>query len=119
MELNKNVFKQKTIEELIEEIYNKHQDNKNDIKDQITLLSNFINNTGDAIVLMPLIKGLLDSNLKNDETLLKLVQLFQKSAEANKQKQDDGFGLPEDELKQLFDNLTSGVNKVETKKIES
>ena len=37
-----------------------------------------ISSPGDAIVIIPMIKGFIDSSLKNDESILKLVQVFQK-----------------------------------------
>ncbi len=48
-----------------------------------------IETPGDAIIIVPLLKGFMDSSLKNDEVLLKLLNLFQKAAESKKAGESD------------------------------
>jgi hypothetical protein len=107
MELTKEIFKGKTLGDLVEEVYNKHKDQDGQIKAEIIRLADMIESPGDAIVLVPLLKGFLDSSLKNDEVLMKILNLFQKASE-NKSKdnaQDNGV-LTEKDIAQLFNDIT-------------
>jgi hypothetical protein len=96
MELEKEIFKGKTIADLVEEVYNKHKNQDSTIKQEIMRLADMIETPGDAIVIVPLLKGFMDSSLKNDEVLMKLLALFQKaSAEAKKEGAEDNGILTE------------------------
>jgi hypothetical protein len=66
-----------------------------------------IEGPGDAIVLVPMIKGLLDSSLKNDEVLMKILGAFQKSAESKDKSVEDGGLLTEKDIEQLMSDVTS------------
>jgi hypothetical protein len=108
MELNTIIFKDKTLSDLVEEVYNKHKNQDKTIKDEIIRLSDMIDTPGDAIVVVPLLKGFLDSSLKNDEVLMKLLSIFQKSAETSKKDSADNNGiLTEKDIEQLFSEVTS------------
>jgi len=107
MELDKEIFKGKTIADLVEEVYNKHKNQDSTIKQEIIRLADMIETPGDAIVIVPLLKGFMDSSLKNDEVLMKLLTLFQKAAE-NKKGADteDNSILTEKDIEQLFADVT-------------
>jgi ferritin len=110
MDLSQKVFEDKTIEDLIKEVYKKQKSQESDIKKEIKRLSDMISNPGDAIVLVPLLKGFFDSSLKNDETLLKVVQVFQKASESNKKEDASENGLlTQKDIDQLFEDI--GVTK--------
>jgi hypothetical protein len=64
-----------------------------------------ISGPGDAIVIIPMIKSLMDSSLKNDESILKLVQVFQKSSDTKKDTEDDLGILTEKDVEQLFSEI--------------
>jgi hypothetical protein len=64
-----------------------------------------ISSPGDAIVIIPMIKSLMDSSLKNDESILKLVQVFQKSSDTKKDTEDDLGILTEKDVEQLFSEI--------------
>lgn len=71
-----------------------------------------IETPGDAIVIVPLLKGFMDSSLKNDEVLMKLLTLFQKAAESKKagDAEDSGI-LTEKDIEQLFADVTTAKIK--------
>jgi hypothetical protein len=108
MELEKKIFDQKTISDLIKEVYEKQGENRVNILDKIDSLSTFIGSPGDAIVIIPLIKDLLDTNLKNDETLVKIIQLFKQAQEKKLPgaQQDDSI-LTDKDIEQLFNEVAS------------
>jgi hypothetical protein len=107
MELEKEIFPGKTLSHLVEEVYNKHKSQDSTIKSEILRLADMIEGPGDAIVLVPMIKGLLDSSLKNDEVLMKILSAFQKSAEAKDKSVEDGGLLTEKDIEQLMSEVTS------------
>lgn len=107
MELDKEIFKGKTVADLVEEVYNKHKNQDGTIKQEIMRLADMIETPGDAIVIVPLLKGFMDSSLKNDEVLMKLLTLFQKAAENKKAGSEEDSGvLTEKDIEQLFADVT-------------
>lgn len=112
MELDKEIFKGKTIADLVEEVYNKHKNQDGTIKQEIMRLADMIETPGDAIVIVPLLKGFIDSSLKNDDVLMKLLSLFQKAAENKKvgDAEDNGI-LTEKDIEQLFADVTTAKIK--------
>jgi hypothetical protein len=108
MELDKEIFKGKTIANLVEEVYDKQKNQDSTIKQEIMRLADMIETPGDAIVVVPLLKGFIDSSLKNDEVLLKLLNLFQKAAENKKAgDQEDSGILTEKDIEQLFSEVST------------
>jgi hypothetical protein len=71
-------------------------------------LADMIETPGDAIVIVPLLKGFMDSSLKNDEVLMKLLALFQKAAaESKKGDTEDSGVLTEKDIEQLFSEVSN------------
>jgi hypothetical protein len=54
-----------------------------------------------------MIKGLLDSSLKNDEVLMKILAAFQKSADTKDKSVEDGGLLSEKDIEQLMSEVSS------------
>lgn len=118
MEIDKKVFKDKNVENLLEDLYNKQKEQEDTINAEIARLSTLIQGPGDAIVLVPFIKELLDSKNKNNEVFLKMIQLFKPS---NEQKKTDGGGdgvLTEQDIQQLFEEANTMNFKKSQKQIE-
>jgi hypothetical protein len=105
LDLTQLVFEDKKLEDLIKEVYNNHKDQDKTLKTEITRLLSMISSPGDAIVIIPMIKSLMDSSLKNDESILKLVQVFQKSSDTKKDTEDDLGILTEKDVEQLFSEI--------------
>lgn len=75
-------------------------------------LADMIETPGDAIVIVPLLKGFIDSSLKNDDVLMKLLSLFQKASENKKAGDADDSGiLTEKDIEQLFAEVTTAKIK--------
>lgn len=106
MNLDKEVFSGKKLSDLLEEIYEKQKSQESQLKDKIELLSNFIEGPGDAIAIIPLIKDLLDTGVKNNEVLLKVVQLFKQPVDPKAGSSDSGI-LSEKDIQQLFDEVSN------------
>jgi len=108
MELEKEIFPGKKISDLVQEVYNRQNNQDSHIKAKIDEISDMIEGPGDAIVLMPQIKGLIDSSLKNDEVLVKLLALFQKASQAA-QKEGEAMSelLSERDIEQLMKEVNT------------
>jgi len=106
MELEKQIFKGKTVGDLVEEVYNKHKSQDALIKQEISRLVDMIESPGDAIVIVPLLKEFVNSGLKNDEVLMKILNLFQKAEEKKKETGQDNGLLTEKDIEQLFSEVT-------------
>jgi hypothetical protein len=118
MDQEKEIFKGKTISDLAREIYEKHKEQDSSIKSQINNLSDMIESPGDAIVIVPMLKGYFDSSLKNDEVLMKMLQIFQKQEERKASASEDSGLLTEKDIEQLFSEVSSyTVSPTETKQI--
>jgi hypothetical protein len=108
MELDKQIFPGKNISDLVKEVYDRQNNQDESIKAEIERLTDMIDGPGDAIVLMPNIKGLIDSRLKNDEVLVKLLGLFQKAAQAAQKENETMDGLlSERDIEQLMQQVST------------
>jgi hypothetical protein len=116
MDLDKEIFKGKKISDLVKEVYDKQANQDSRLTGEIERLSELISSPGDAIIIVPLLKGFFDSSLKNDEVLMKILQLFQKAAEKNQSADGDSSILSEKDIAQLFSEVNSVIPK-ETKKL--
>ena len=113
------IFKGKKISDLVKEVYDKHKNQENRLVGEIERLSELISSPGDAIIIVPLLKGFFDSSLKNDEVLMKILQLFQKAAEKTQSDGGDSSILSEKDIAQLFSEVNSIFPKDEKKLIDN
>jgi hypothetical protein len=104
---NKEIFQGKTISDLAKEVYEKHKEQDGAIKQRIEQLAEMIESPGDAIVIVPMLKGYVDSSLKNDEVLMKMLQIFQKQEEKKAGGEVDNGLLTEKDIEQLFNEVSS------------
>jgi ferritin len=118
MDLDKPIFDGKKISDLVKEVYEKHKSQDNKISQEIERLSELIASPGDAIIIVPLLKGFFDSSLKNDEVLMKILSLFQKAAEKIQVGGQDNSVLSEKDIEQLFKEVES-LSISNVKKIEN
>ena len=104
MDLEKEVFTGKKLADIVKEAYEKHQKQDVLIKQEIERLSEMISSPGEALAIAPMIKPLIDSGLKNDEVLIKIIGLFQKAHSADKGSSEDGGILSAKDIEQLWTN---------------
>lgn len=115
----KEIFQGKTISDLAKEIYEKHKEQDQALKSRISQLADMVESPGDAIVIVPMLKGYFDSSLKNDEVLMKMLQIFQKQEEKKAAGVEDSSLLTEKDIEQLFQEVsTYTVSAQEPKQIE-
>lgn len=103
MDLNKIIFKDKKISDIISEIYDNQKNKRNQIKTLIGELKPLITDIGNATLLVPLIKEYLDIDIKNDDQLIKLTNIIVKLEE--KDQDIKGNNLSEKEKEELLKSI--------------
>ena len=116
MDLDKKIFKSKSVSNLFEEIYNNSKDTKSQVHALILDLQPLVENVGDATLVVPLIKEYLDIKVKNDEHLIKLATVIQRSEASSNKGDSIDFDLSDLEaLVQEQEEITKEVSKKKEK----
>ena len=102
MELDFNIYDGKKYSDLVKDIVKNHKNKQAQIKNLTDQLVEMVSEPGDAVIIVPLIKGYLDSDIKNDEALVKLAQILQK---ANQAQESGEGGLSDKDLEMLFSDI--------------
>jgi hypothetical protein len=102
--LNTVLFKKKTFSSLLEEIYENSKKKEQQISALILELKPLINDIGDATLIVPLIKEYMEIGVKNDEHLIKLAAIVQRSMQ-NSSNGDNSFTISEEEKTQLLEEI--------------
>jgi len=117
MDLDFELYEGKKYSDLMKDIVKNHKSKQNQIKVLVDQLTEMVSEPGDAVIVVPLIKGYLDSDIKNDEALVKLAQLAQKSVAPAA---GDGGAFSDKDLEMLFSDIhknTAPLEKAEIKEL--
>lgn len=106
MSLDKVIFKDKKFSDLLEEIYNNQKKKEKQISGLIAELSPLVQDTGDATIIVPIIKEYLEVGVRNDEQLIKVATIVQRILQ-NQTTAEDGLGISEEEKAQLMQSINS------------
>ena len=117
MDFNQVIFKDKTFSSLREDIYKNANRKEKEIKSLIDQLKPMIQEPGDAMMLVPLLKEYMEIAVKNDEALIKMAGIIQR-AMGNTPSDGDGGILSERDKELLFQEI-SGVKIEEPKQLEN
>jgi hypothetical protein len=109
MSLDKLVFGDKKFSDILEEIYTNQKKKSKQITAMIRELQPLIQDTGDATIIVPLIREYLDVGIKNDDHLIKMATIVQRILNTQESKGGDSLMISEDEIEQLMNE----VNKLE------
>jgi hypothetical protein len=112
------LFDGKNLSSLFKDIYENQQTKKKNISDMIESLRKLIRNVGEATVLAPIIRDLIDSSIKNDDHLIKLATIAQRLAAAEAKGIGEDGWLSEHEKAQLLTELEDTVNEIDKKNDE-
>lgn len=102
--LESNVFGKKKFSDILKEIYDNQKKKEAQISALIGELKPLINDIGDATLVVPLIKEYMELGIKNDEQLVKMATIIQRALASNKS-EEEGFGMTEDEKRQLLQEI--------------
>lgn len=112
------LFDGKDLSSLFKDIYENQVNKKKNISELIESLRKLIKNVGEATVIAPIIKDLIEISVKNDEQLLKLATIAQRlSLAESKNVGEDGW-LSESEKKQLLSDMEDVVDQIAAKSEE-
>lgn len=96
------VFKNKTMSDLFKEVYDVSKKKDKDITSLIDQLKDLIQNIGDAVQLVPLIASYLDISVKNNEHIIKMLQIVQKAAARSAAAEDGDKEMTKEEREALL-----------------
>lgn len=100
------IFPGKNLSELFKDIYENQRSKKSKITDLITEIKKTVRHAGDYAVLGPIIKDLIDSSIKNDDSLVKMATIVQRIISATAIiSEKNGTGLSEAEKKHLIEEI--------------
>ncbi len=106
------LFPGKNLSGLFKNIYDNQQNKKQKISELIAEMKKVIRHSGDMAVIGPIIKDLVDTSVRNDESLIKMAAIAQRMiASKDKNEGDVGF-LSDKEKEQLLNQLEDTVNEV-------
>jgi len=114
------LFPGKNLSGLFEDIYENQKNKKQKISELIAEMKKVIRHSGDMAVIGPIIKDLVDTLVRNDESLLKMAAIAQRMV-ASKEKVDGDTGfLSDQEKEQLLQQLEDTAFEItnEKEKIE-
>ena len=103
------LFPGKDLSGLFKDIYDNQQNIKSRISELIAEMKKVIRHSGDMAVIGPIIKDLVDTSVRNDESLIKMAAIAQRMiASKDKVEGDTGF-LTDKEKEQLLQQLEDVV----------
>lgn len=116
MSTNFELFPGKNLSGLFKNIYDNQQNKKQKISELIAEMKKVIRHSGDMAVIGPIIKDLVDTSVRNDESLLKMAAIAQRMV-ASKEKVDGDTGfLSDKEKEQLLQQLEDTAIEITNEK---
>ena len=113
MDKDTELFKGKTFSDIMSGVYNNSKKKDRQLKLLIAQLEPLVKNLQDATVIVPLIKEYMEVSIKNDDQIVKLAAIVQRMMKDANSGDDGGFGLTDDEKKQLMANAEAIDKEIE------
>jgi len=107
MDTDFELFKGKSFKDLCKDIYNNQESRKSQIEIVINDLRPLIKTSNDALMIVPLIKGYIDSANVNDQHLIRLAAIIQKLITVPADGPGGTSGLSEEEKKELMKEINA------------
>ena len=112
MAFDTEIFDGKTLSDMFSDVYKNSDKKREQINQFITNMLKLIRTPEDAAVLGPIIKDFLDVNVKNDEHIVRLVQVAQRLVSVSTKSSSGDMILSEEEKAQLLKNIKSDFETV-------
>lgn len=116
MSINFELFPGKNLSGLFEDIYENQKNKKQKISELIAEMKKVIRHSGDMAVIGPIIKDLVDTSVRNDESLLKMAAIAQRMVASKEKVEGDTGFLSDQEKEQLLQQLENTVIEIENEK---
>lgn len=112
MSLDKKIFKDKSLSDLFEEIYNNSRKKDKQINTLVSELQGLIEGIEDATLVVPMIKEYLEIAVKNDKHLVDMASIVQRLVNAPGSKTADMFDPSE--IQSILQELEQPIPKYKT-----
>ena len=112
MSMETIIFDGKTLADMFSDVYKNTNSKREQINQFVTNFVKLIKTPEDAAVLGPVIKDFLEVNVKNDEHIVRLVQIAQRLVSINTKTSSGGDILSEEEKAQLLKNIKTDFEMV-------
>ena len=106
------LFPGKSLSGLFKDIYDNQQNKKQRISELIAEMKKVIRHSGDMAVIGPIIKDLVDTSVRNDESLIKMAAIAQRIIGAQHKAEGDSGFLSDEEKEQLLKQLDETIAEV-------
>jgi hypothetical protein len=106
------LFPGKNLSGLFKDIYENQVNKKQRISELIAEMKKVIRHAGDMAVIGPIIKDLVDTSVKNDDSLIKMAAIAQRIIGAQHKAEGDTGFLSDDEKEQLLKQLDETISQV-------
>ena len=106
------LFPGKNLSGLFKDIYDNQVNKKQRISELIAEMKKVIRHAGDMAVIGPIIKDLVDTSVKNDDSLIKMAAIAQRIIGAQHKAEGDTGFLSDDEKEQLLKQLDETISQV-------
>ena len=106
------LFPGKNLSGLFKDIYENQVNKKQRISELIAEMKKVIRHAGDMAVIGPIIKDLVDTSVKNDDSLIKMAAIAQRIIGASQKAEGDTGFLSDDEKEQLLKPLDETITQV-------
>ena len=108
------LFPGKSLSGLFKDIYDNQQTKKVRISELIAEMKKVIRHAGDMASIGPIIKDLVDTSVKNDDSLIKMAAIAQRIIGAQHKAEGDAGFLSDEEKEQLLKDLEQTAKEVAT-----
>ena len=106
------LFPGKNLSGLFKDIYDNQQTKRQRISELIAEMRKLVRHSGDMAVIGPIIKDLIDTSVRNDDSLIKMAAIAQRIiASQYKSEGDSGF-LTDEEKEQLLKEIEKTAKEV-------
>tara|TARA_Y100000389_G_C17168292_1_gene367843 strand:- start:169 stop:522 length:354 start_codon:yes stop_codon:yes gene_type:complete len=112
--LDNIVFKNKKFSDILSEIYDNQKKKEKQITGLISELKPLISDIGDATLIVPLIKEYMEIGIRNDEQLIKMATIIQRTL--NNSTSDDPLRISDTEKEELMKELENLNTNYEERK---
>jgi hypothetical protein len=106
------IFDGKTLADMFSDVYRNTNKKREQIDQFVLSMTKLIRTPEDAAVIGPIIKDFLEVNVKNDEHIVRLVQIAQRLVSVSSKGTTDSGLLSDEEKAQLLKNIKSDFETV-------
>jgi hypothetical protein len=112
MNIEFELFPGKSLSGLFKDIYDNQQNKKQRISELIAEMKKVIRHAGDMATIGPIIKDLVDTSVKNDDSLIKMAAIAQRIIGAQHKAEGDSGFLSDEEKEQLLKEIELTAKEV-------